>query len=42
MATTVLDFEEDHFILVRAINCAGERDNASLYGITVWGNPVYI
>ena len=30
MATIVLDFEEDHFIQVRAINCAGESDNASL------------
>ncbi len=30
MATIVLDLEEDHFIQVRATNCAGERDNASL------------
>ncbi len=30
MATIVLDFEEDHFIQVRAINYAGESDNASL------------
>ncbi len=30
MATTVLDIEEDHFIQLRAINCAGESDNASL------------
>ncbi len=30
MATIVLDLEEDHFIQVRAINCAGESDNASL------------
>ncbi len=30
MATIVLDLEEDHFIQVGAINCAGESDNASL------------
>ena len=30
MATIVLDLEEDHFIQVRATNCAGESDNASL------------
>ncbi len=30
MATIVLDLEEDHLIQVRAINCAGESDNASL------------
>ncbi len=30
MAIIVLDLEEDHFIQVRAINCAGESDNASL------------
>ncbi len=30
MATIVLDFEEDHFIQVRAINCAGESDNESI------------
>ena len=30
MATIVLDLEEDYFIQVRAINCAGESDNASL------------
>ncbi len=29
MATIVLDLEEDHFIQVRAINCAGESDNTS-------------
>ncbi len=29
MATIVLDLEEDHFIQVRAINCAGESENAS-------------
>ncbi len=30
MVTIVLDLEGDHFIQVRAINCAGESDNASL------------
>ncbi len=30
MATVVLDLEEDHFVQVRATNCAGESDNASL------------
>ncbi len=30
IATIVHDLEEDHFIQVRAINCAGESDNASL------------
>ncbi len=30
MATIILDLEEDHFVQVRAINCAGESDNASL------------
>ncbi len=30
MATIVLDLEEDRFIQVRATNCAGESDNASL------------
>ena len=30
MTTIVLDFEEDHFVQVRATNCAGESDNASL------------
>ncbi len=29
MATIVLNLGEDHFIQVRAINCAGESDNAS-------------
>ena len=29
-ATIVLNLEEDYFIQVRAINCAGESDNASL------------
>ncbi len=29
MATIVLDFGDDHFIQVRAINCAGESDNAA-------------
>ncbi len=29
MVTIVLDLEEDHFIQVRATNCAGESDNAS-------------
>ncbi len=30
VATIVLDLEEDQFIQVRATNCAGESDNASL------------
>ena len=30
MATIVLDLEEDHFIQMRAINCAGESDNTSV------------
>ncbi len=30
IATIVLDLEEDHFIQVRAINCAGESDNTSM------------
>ena len=30
MVTIVLDLEKDYFIQVRAINCAGESDNASL------------
>ncbi len=30
MATIVFDLEEDHFIQVRATNCAGESGNASL------------
>ncbi len=34
MATIVLDPEEDHFIQVRAINCAGESDNASIISST--------
>ncbi len=30
IATIVLDIEEDRFIQLRAINCAGESDNASV------------
>ncbi len=30
MATIVLDLEEDLFIQMRTINCAGESDNASI------------
>ncbi len=30
MVTIVLDLEEDQFIQVRTINCAGESDNTSL------------
>ena len=30
MATIVLNLGEDHFIQVRATNCAGESDNASV------------
>ncbi len=30
MATIVIDLEEEHFIQVRATNCARENDNASL------------
>ncbi len=30
MATIVIDLEEEHFVQVRATNCAGESDNASL------------
>ncbi len=29
-ATIILDLEGDHFIQVRAINCAGKSDNASI------------
>ena len=39
MVTIVLDLEEDYLIQVRAINCAGESDNASLSIFTGMLNP---